>query len=61
MTTATLHRHHDTITNKNESLHVVLNDEPLSDYAINEIKEARKEIKRGEFYTEKEIMAKFGL
>ena len=61
MTTATLHRHHDTITNKNEQLHVVPNDEPLSDYAINEIKEARKEIKRGEFYTEKEIMAKFGL
>ncbi len=61
MTTAALHRHHDTITNKNESLHVVLNDEPLSDYAINEIKEARKEIKRGEFYTEKEIMTKFGL
>ena len=61
MTTATLHRHHDTITNKNESLHVVFNDEPLSDYAINEIKEARKEIKRGEFYTEKEIMAKFRL
>ena len=61
MTTAALHRHHDTITNKNESSHVVLNDEPLSDYAINEIKEARKEIKRGEFYTEKEIMTKFGL
>jgi hypothetical protein len=40
---------------------VVIDDEPLSDYALNEIKEARREIKRGEFYSEKEIKAMFGL
>ena len=61
MTTTILHRHHDAIINKNEPSPVVLNEENLTDYAINEIKEARKEIKRGEFYTEKEIMAKFRL
>lgn len=61
MTTAILHRHHNALTNKNEPSHVVLNENDLTDHTINEIKEARKEIKRGEFYTEKEIMAKFGL
>ncbi len=61
MTVAISHRHHDAITNKNDPSHVVLNEDDLTDHAINEIKEARKEIKRGEFYTEKEIMAKFGL
>ncbi|MDO9516554.1 MAG: hypothetical protein Q7J10_00745 [Methanosarcinaceae archaeon] len=60
MTATTLHRQHDTINN-NELAHVVIDDEPLSDYALNEIKEARREIKRGEFYTEKEIKAMFGL
>ena len=61
MTATTLHRHHDAITNNNESVHVVIDDEPLSDYALNVIKEARREIKRGEFYSEKEIKAMFGL
>ena len=61
MTATTLHKHHDTITNHNEPAHVVIDDEPLSDYALNEIKEARREIKRGEFYSEKEIKAMFGL
>ena len=61
MTATTLHKHHDTITNHNESARVVIDDEPLSDYALNEIKEARREIKRGEFYSEKEIKAMFGL
>lgn len=61
MTTATLHRHHNTISNKDETVHAVLDEAPLSDYAINEIEEARNEIKRGKFHSEKEIMAKFGL
>ena len=61
MTATTLHRHHNMITNKNESVHVVIDNEPLSDYTLNEIKVARREIKRGEFYSEKEIMAMFGL
>ncbi|MBW6471178.1 MAG: hypothetical protein K0A90_08165 [Methanosarcinaceae archaeon] len=61
MTATILHRPHDTITNNNELAHVVIDDEPLSDYALNEIKEAREEIKRGEFYTEKEIKAMFRL
>lgn len=34
-------------------------EEILTDYAINEIKEARKEIKRGEFHTEKEIIERY--
>lgn len=55
MTNAILHRRHDTITNENEPSQVVINEETLTDYAINEINEARKEIKRGEFYTEKDI------
>ena len=61
MTTATLHGHHNTISNKDKIVHVALDDALLSDYAINEIKEARNEIKRGEFHSEKEIMAKFRL